>query len=180
MKRGFSGPLDPHLAPRKPLRPDGLDKNVICGMGGFGFGTEEEIERRLLEVLESDAYRRAIEHWESKQAIDNLQNEVTDDKYWSPLSNAPLGCESSEIDSITLTPKKPNCFSGFSLRGQKYLSLAFSPSLTSMLHSPPKSQLPPYSRDAGETGDQMCGFHPLVSIYSLAQEKAERVRSRPG
>ena len=180
MKRGFPGPPDPHLAPRKPLQSDGLDRSVIRGMEGFGFGTEEEIEKKLLEVLGSDAYRCAIDHWEGKQAI-NLRDDVIDDKYWGSLSNVSLGDKFDEIDSIMPAYKKSNCFSGFGLWGRKRLSSAFSSSLTLMLRSPPESQLPPSSGDGREMGDPTYGFHPLVSIYFLAQEKAERERTRdPG
>ena len=39
-------------------------RNVIRGMKGFEFGTEE-IKKKLLEpVLESDAYHRAVQYWE--------------------------------------------------------------------------------------------------------------------
>ena len=177
MRRGFSGPPDPHLIPRKPLRPDGLDKDIIRGIGSFGFGREEEIEKKLVEVLESDAYRRVMQDWERKQAIDNPQHDVVDDKYWSSLSDASLGYESTEIDSSRLTSKNSNCFSGFSLCGQKLLSLPFSSSFTLMSCLSPHSQPPPSHGDTGETVDPTHGFHPLVSIYFLAQEKAERERT---
>ena len=52
---------------REPLRADDLDRVVIKGMSGFEFGTEEEIERKLVEILESDAYTRAVQHWERKR-----------------------------------------------------------------------------------------------------------------
>ncbi|OBZ72950.1 Protein kinase kin1 [Grifola frondosa] len=67
MVRGFRGPPDSHLVHREPLRADELDRQVIRGMKGFEFGTEEEIEHRLIEVLESDAYYRAVQHWERKR-----------------------------------------------------------------------------------------------------------------
>jgi hypothetical protein len=38
-------------------------------MKGFEFGTEEDIERRLIEVLESDAYFCSVQHWERKRAM---------------------------------------------------------------------------------------------------------------
>ena len=63
MIRGFPGSPDPHLIRREPLRSDELDRNVIRGMGGFEFGTEEEIEKKLVEVLESDAYHRVVRYW---------------------------------------------------------------------------------------------------------------------
>ncbi|EDR06003.1 uncharacterized protein LACBIDRAFT_251514 [Laccaria bicolor S238N-H82] len=60
MTRGFNGPPALHLVHREPLRSDELDRQVIRGMKGFEFGTEDEIERKLIDVLESDAYIRAV------------------------------------------------------------------------------------------------------------------------
>ena len=42
MVRGFPGPPAIHLVHREPLRADDLDRQVIRGMKGFEFGTEEE------------------------------------------------------------------------------------------------------------------------------------------
>src|SRR5690348_8383103 len=67
MTRGFSGPPDIHAVHREPLRVDELDRQVIKGMKGFEFGSEEDIERKLAEILESDAYVRAVQHWERKR-----------------------------------------------------------------------------------------------------------------
>ena len=71
MKPGFSGHPVPYLVPRRPLRSDEPDESVFCGMGGFEFGKEEEMEKRLLEVLEHDDYPHAIEDWEHKQTVDD-------------------------------------------------------------------------------------------------------------
>jgi len=38
-------------------------------MTGFEFGTEEELSDKLHDVLESDAYHRAVEAWERKRDI---------------------------------------------------------------------------------------------------------------
>jgi hypothetical protein len=67
MLRGFNGPPESHLVHREPLRADELDKQVIRGMKGFEFGSEEDIERKLTQVLESDAYVRAMQAWERKR-----------------------------------------------------------------------------------------------------------------
>ncbi|KAG8900876.1 serine/threonine-protein kinase KIN2, partial [Tulasnella sp. 417] len=77
MLRGFDGSPSPHLLPRKALRPilrdqpsstpSPLDKEVICGMAGFGFGLDSEIEANLLDILRSDDYRKAVETWEWRQ-----------------------------------------------------------------------------------------------------------------
>ena len=67
MQRGFPGPPESHLVHREPLRSDELDKQVIRGMKGFEFGSEEEIERKLIKVLESDSYIRAVQAWERRR-----------------------------------------------------------------------------------------------------------------
>ena len=41
MNRGYDKPPDPHMLHREPLRADELDKQVIKGMNGFEFGTED-------------------------------------------------------------------------------------------------------------------------------------------
>ncbi|KAH8113692.1 kinase-like domain-containing protein [Phellopilus nigrolimitatus] len=44
-----------------------LDRQVIRGMTGFEFGSEDEIERKLVDVLKSDAYARAVQAWERRR-----------------------------------------------------------------------------------------------------------------
>ncbi|KDQ55757.1 hypothetical protein JAAARDRAFT_104724, partial [Jaapia argillacea MUCL 33604] len=67
MVRSFSGPPDSHLVRREPLRsPEDLDLQVIKNMNGLGFGSDEEVERRLIDILESESYKRAVQYWERK------------------------------------------------------------------------------------------------------------------
>ena len=42
MVRGFPAPPAVHLVHREPLQADDLDRQVIRGMKGFEFGTENE------------------------------------------------------------------------------------------------------------------------------------------
>ncbi|KWU43659.1 Pkinase-domain-containing protein [Rhodotorula sp. JG-1b] len=65
--KGFPGPPAAHIPPRVPLRFGELDDEVIRGMTGFEFGTEEEIRIKLSEVIESDSYRQAVRNWEAKR-----------------------------------------------------------------------------------------------------------------
>jgi len=104
MTRGFNGPPDPHLLRREPLRADELDRYVIREMTGFEFGTEEEIEHRLVAILESEAYKRAVQHWESRRERPQIWSESSSNSSLaiaspsasqSQLSNAPL----SDFDS---------------------------------------------------------------------------------
>jgi len=175
MTRGFPGPPDPHLVHREPLRSDELDRNVIRGMKGFEFGTEEEIEKKLLEVLESDAYHRAVQHWERKRGINNGRNGVANGKHWDSPSNTSLGYESAKADLTASPSKKSKRFSGFDFYRRKLFSPASSPPTTPM-SSPPNSQSHLSLGEAREPADPTYGFHPLISIYFLAREKMERER----
>ena len=176
MTRGFPGPPDPHLVHREPLRADELDRNVIRGMKGFEFGAEEEIERRLLEVLESEGYHRAVQFWERKRGINNGRNGVVNGKHWDSPSNTSLGYESAKSDLTASPSKKSKRFSGFDFYRRKLFSPASSPPATPMSQSPPTSQSHLSLGDAREPADPTYGFHPLISIYFLAREKMERER----
>lgn len=175
MTRGFPGPPDPHLVHREPLRSDELDRNVIRGMKGFEFGTEEEIEKKLLEVLESDAYHRAVQYWERKRGINNGRNGVANGKHWDSPSNTSLGYESAKTDLTASPSKKSKRFSGFDFYRRKLFSPGSSPPTTPM-SSPPNSQSHLSLGDTREPADPTYGFHPLISIYFLAREKMERER----
>ncbi|KAI8348511.1 kinase-like domain-containing protein, partial [Mortierella sp. GBAus27b] len=49
----------PSYCPQRSPLTEPLDKNVIRGMTGFEFGTEDEIESRLLEIIRSESYQTA-------------------------------------------------------------------------------------------------------------------------
>lgn len=176
MTRGFPGPPDPHLVHREPLRSDELDKNVIRGMKGFEFGKEEEIEKKLLEVLESEGYHRAVQYWERKRGIDNGRNGAANGKHWDSPSNTSLGYESAKTDLTASPSKKSKRFSGFDFYRRKLFSPGSSPPTTPMSQSPPNSQSHLSLGDTREPADPTYGFHPLISIYFLAREKMERER----
>jgi len=174
MVRGFNGPPDSHLVHRDPLRVDELDRQVIRGMKGFEFGSEEEIERKLVAVLESEAYTRAIATWDRKRGRNG-------GRWGESFSNSSLAISfdgsSSNIHKDSLTPsKKSKRFSGFDFYRRKLFSPASSPPTTPS-HSPPNSQSHLSITDAGrEPVDPTRGFHPLISMYYLAREKLERER----
>ncbi|KAL6303634.1 Pkinase-domain-containing protein [Sparassis latifolia] len=176
MVRGFRGPPDSHLVHREPLRVDELDGQVIRGMKGFEFGTEDEIERKLVEVLESDGYYRAVQHWERKRMAMNGRN----GRHWGEsLSSSSIALDSGPNGKNDSTPSKGRKrFSGFDFYRRKLFSPTSSPPDTPF-HSPPTSQSH-LSRtsltDASqrEPPDPTYGFHPLISMYFLAREKMER------
>ena len=166
MTRGFDGPPDPHLLRREALRADELDRQVIRGMTGFEFGTEDDIERRLVAILESEAYRRAVHYWENKS--DRPQN------LGEPVSNLALAVEwdraggqggENKVEAAS-TPGKDKRFSRFDF----YRHKLFSPST-----SPPQlSNTSPSDINQRELPHPTRGYHPLISMYYLAREKMER------
>ncbi|KAI0821802.1 Pkinase-domain-containing protein [Trametes gibbosa] len=180
MVRGFRGPPDSHMVHREPLRADELDRTVIKGMKGFEFGTEEEIEHKLIEVLESDAYYRAVQHWERKRTTNGRNGHG---RWGESFSNSSLaishdGSFSTTTTKIDQSPsKKGKRFSGFDFYRRKLFSPSSSPPTTPTV-SPPGSQSHLSNSSLLETqrepADPTYGFHPLISIYFLVREKMER------
>ena len=130
MVRGYRGPPDSHLVHREPLRADELDRNVIKGMKGFEFGTEDEIEQKLIEVLESDSYYRAVQHWERKRMSNGRNGHV---RWGESFSNSSLaishdGSFSTSTTRVDQSPSKKNKrFSGFDFYRRKLFSPSSSP-----------------------------------------------------
>ncbi|KAL1943622.1 hypothetical protein VTO73DRAFT_4067 [Trametes versicolor] len=180
MVRGFRGAPDSHLVHREPLRADELDRSVIKGMKGFEFGTEEEIEHKLIEVLESDAYYRAVQHWERKRMTNGRNGHG---RWGESFSNSSLaishdGSFSTSTTRVDQSPsKKAKRFSGFDFYRRKLFSPSSSPPTTPMA-SPPGSQSHLSNSSLLETqrepADPTYGFSPLISIYFLVREKMER------
>ncbi|TFY69042.1 hypothetical protein EVJ58_g628 [Rhodofomes roseus] len=180
MVRGFSGPPDSHLVHREPLRSDELDRAVIRGMKGFEFGTEEEIEQKLVEILETESYYRAVQHWERKRMLPNGRN--GNGRHWESLSNSSLAISdgSLTVNGKNDTPSKAKRrFSGFDFYRKKFFSPASSPPGSPFAGSPPTSSSHLSNSSLTDSGqrdppDPTYGFHPLISIYFLAREKMER------
>ncbi|KAI0274166.1 hypothetical protein BGY98DRAFT_1090659 [Russula aff. rugulosa BPL654] len=160
-------PPDAHLLRREPLRADELDRQVIRGMTGFEFGTEDEIERRLVAILESEAYKRAIQFWENKR--ERPQN------WGESLSNTSLavewdgaGGQGNKMETVS-TPRKNKRFSGFDFIAASCSRLRPRPHLPHLL-------LPPHHSPAKDPPNPTRGYHSLISMYYLAREKMERDR----
>ena len=184
MVRGFPGPPAIHLVHREPLRADDLDRQVIKGMKGFEFGTEDEIERKLIHILESEGYTRAVQYWERKRNVGNLNGNGSNyngSRWGESFSNSSLAISfDSNNSSKNDAPKKSKRFSGFDYYRRKLFSPASSPPGTPLSHSPPNSQHqlahPSFSDPNREPMDPTKGFHPLISMYYLSREKLERDR----
>ncbi|KAH9475260.1 Protein kinase kin1 [Psilocybe cubensis] len=186
MIRGHTGPPAIHMVHREPLRADELDRQVIKGMTGFEFGTEDEIEQKLIRILESENYIRAVQHWERKRSMGNLNGNGNSTSRWGEsVSNSSLAISfdsnSGKNDaSASSSSKKSRRFSGFDYYRRKLFSPASSPPGSPQSHSPPHSQHhlahPSFADSNREPMDPTKGFHPLISMYYLAREKLERDR----
>ena len=179
MTRGFDGPPDLHLIQREPLRADELDRQVIRGMTGFEFGTEDEIERRLFTILKSEAYIQAVRYWETKRAWHGDWPQIWDGSLLNLLGVEWDGAggqgEENKVEAAS-TPRKNKRFS-FDF----YRRNLFAPST-----SPPSSPSPSQSQQSNpsldiskkEPPNPTHGYHPLISMYYLAREKMERTHQR--
>ncbi|KAK4517683.1 uncharacterized protein ATC70_001024 [Mucor velutinosus] len=56
MNKGYDAPVENYLPKRKPLQLP-IDMNVVRGMQGFEFGTEEAIKSELEAIITSEAYQ---------------------------------------------------------------------------------------------------------------------------
>jgi hypothetical protein len=182
MCRGFNGPPDPHLLHREPLRVEELDPQVIRSMNGFEFGTEEEIERKLVTILESEAYQRAVQYWERKRdptggPLGRNGHHLSSGRWIDSLSHSSLPDGSLKPESPLSSPatKKSKRFSGFDFYRRKLFSSGSSPPGTPSSHTL-ASSTSVLSSSSDIPIDPTKGFHPLISIYFLAREKMERER----
>ncbi|KAL8286809.1 hypothetical protein RQP46_004337 [Phenoliferia psychrophenolica] len=163
MTKGFTGPPSPHIPPRTPLRLDQISPEVIKGMVGFEFGSEASIEAQLVEVLSSESYRAAEKDRPSTRV---------DGKDMKGVGRSP-------------TNKR---FSGLGFYGKKLaggLNAAFSgvggAGKDDHHHDGSGSSTNGAGSSSGSLGgvrtdnlDPTRGYHPLVSIYFLVQEKLAR------
>ncbi|KAJ7689047.1 hypothetical protein B0H17DRAFT_937855 [Mycena rosella] len=182
MLRGFSAPPPPHLVRREPLRPQDIDPQVIRGMTGFEFGTDDEISARLLAILESDAYARAVRAWDRRRGGPLSTGFSDPPGAWEPPANPPGSASSLSVSSAGGTPASPRDsskkrrFSGFDFYRRKLLGTPPPTPPPSAPTAPSASQSALSLGLAPEDRDPTRGFHPLVSMYYLAREKMERER----
>lgn len=177
LNKGYETQPDTHLIHREPLRVDELDPEVIRGMAGFEFGTADEVESRLRDVLTSSTYRAALLDWEQRR--DKTRRE----KGWAHGASqgndeAALESSNSSVDTTTpLSPSKakPNRrFSGLDFYKKK------------LFNGNSKGEDEKSGSSAGQRAsdnsrykeplDPTRGFHPLISVYYLVREKMERER----
>lgn len=182
--KGFPGPPAAHIPPRVPLRFGELDDEVIRGMTGFEFGTEDEIRIKLGEVIESDAYRQAVRNWEAKR-----NSLGAGDGGNASDSDRERPAMRTDGKDMRRSPSSKR-FSGLGFYGKK-LAGGFNAAFAGASAPPPKAynELEPGPAPSTESSfvvnglaprpeqlDPTRGFHPLLSIYYLVKEKIERER----
>lgn len=176
MIKGFEGPPLAHIPQRQPLRPHALDPQVIKGMTGFEFGTPEDIEARLLEILTSDLYNAALQAWETRNGAANGLGASS-----SEISgSSALGRSSTRTSTESKSKSSSRRFSGIDfyrkkISGSSLFGSKDDAALTNGVNGGTHSSGPlGSSAQAKEPLDPTRGFHPLISIYYLVSEKMER------
>lgn len=178
LNKGYEAQPETHLVPREPLRVDELDSEVIRGMAGFEFGTVQQVENSLREVLTGAAYKATLADWEQRR------DKMRKDKGWA--NEASQGNDEAFFDSNssinTTTPLSPSKskgsrrFSGLDFYKKKLFNgYAKGEDERQAPNGPPGSRGLDTSQYA-EPLDPTRGFHPLISIYYLVREKMERER----
>lgn len=156
MMKGYDHVESPHLPARVPLRPGMLDMRVVEGMTGFEFGSAFEIETRLNEVLRSDAYAPVLANWDrqhghgSSLGLELPMRQNSDESASSDSSRSRL--------SRQLT-------GGINFYKRRLSLKSRDEDESSRADQPPGIKGPL---------DPTLGFHPLISIYFLVQEKMHR------
>ena len=158
MLKGFEGPPNSHVPPREPLRAGDLDQEVITGMTGFEFGTSEQIENSLNELLSKDLYIACLKAYDAKRGVGSSTHDISDK---GNLAKSP-------------TSKR---FSGLDFYRKKLttgVAAAFSSGKPDDTTSDSSNPLTTLSGIKPENMDPTRGFHPLISVYFLVREKIER------
>lgn len=175
MTKGYDGAPNNHLPVREPIRFGELDPEVIKEMTGFEFGTPEEIENKMGDVLTSDLYLNALALWDERQGrtTSGMSRSLSPDRF--SVSRSP------DVHKSRSPSKR---FSGLGFYGKKItgnLAAAFSgrheDSLLDGMNGINGKQ-PPQTTGAGgvktDLTDPTRGYHPLLSIYYLVKERMER------
>lgn len=100
MNKGYESAAESYLIHREPLRADDLDWDVVNAMGGFTFGTPDQIHEELRNVLMSENYLSTLAAWESSR-----------DKRRGPAAST----SSMTLSEMADSPKKKR-FSGFDFK----------------------------------------------------------------
>ena len=175
MVHGFSGPAHNHLPVRQPLDGRKLNRQVIHAMHKFEFGSDREVERKLVDILESDAYLHVLRQWVQQRSPGlGGGNAVDDDnpsddavQLTSPFDEVVPDHGRQKTGIFEQCRKKVlsvfSSSSDFPTDNQKHQCDPDPPSISTAIRN-------------GEPQDPTRGFHPLISMYYLTKEKMERSR----
>lgn len=201
LTKGYDGAPDAYLPRRTALRAGELDPEVIKGMTGFEFGTPEDIESRMTEVLTSDAYRQALSLWENANGgssslagstpIGSSVSKETTNSAGAALDTPDLARSntsarnSPEVKAKTASKR----FSGIDFYRKKIQGNSLFGGGNGK-EADASNGTNGASNGTGVNGagatsttwpgagkeplDPTRGFHPLISIYYLVQEKMDR------
>ena len=107
MIQNFAGPLAIHMVPQEPLQADELEQDVICGMTGFEFGTEDDIENCLTDILLSEPYCHHCHMAHQVQVDNRSQHQIHECK------PQPCTCWSFGRQLLGLLPPQLGCYCWF-------------------------------------------------------------------
>jgi hypothetical protein len=180
MVKGYDGAPNAHLTTRQPLRPQTIDPEVVKGMTGFEFGTPQDIEARLMEILTGDAYQATLQAWDAKNSGFNPVSAST--SITGSGLDVPLGRAGTRTSVDFKQKSGSKRFSGIDFYRKKISSSSLFGTKEdgSNLNGHNGTQNGngslggTWPGSSKESLDPTRGFHPLISIYFLVSEKMER------
>ena len=174
MTKGHDGPPDIHLPKRQPLRVGELDPEVVKGMTGFEFGSPEEIDAHLNEILTSELYVQTLSHWDSKHGYSPTSSFTTNGSGSGAdaLALGRQGTRTSIASEKSKTASKR--FSGIDFYRKKANSLFGGKEESPMASANSSRTAVGPGGGVPTTLDPITAYHPLISIYYLVKEKMER------
>jgi hypothetical protein len=181
LNKGYETPANSYLVPREPLRSEELDTEVLRGMAGFEFGSEDTIRHRMTELLMSDTYRRVQTDWETRRTSQRRNRDWTEGSSGtedaSILGNTTANSNSS-LSGVGSSPRgKPQRrFSGFDFYKNRLFKTGSAANGEKDGRIGGNGLLAATHPEEQEPLDPTRGFHPLISIYYLVREKMERER----
>jgi hypothetical protein len=184
MVKGFGSPPENYLPARERLQLP-LDSNVIQAMTGFDFGPPELIQAQLTEVIDSQAYQRAIRLAAHEKEIQGPPKDpekkrgVFESLYKRRNSNSRDNLTAPSSEGLQLGSDPVNAFhpliSVYYLVREKLERdrLAANPGATSMPRSPNEAPLQMPEIPAPKAA------YTNAAAYEMPGEKATGGRSRP-
>ncbi len=183
MVKAYEGPPEVHLPKRLPLRAGELDPEVVKGMTGFEFGTPEDIEAHMNEILTSEMYLQTLAQWDAKHGGSPSASFTTNGS-----SNLSGSLDGSAALGRASTRNSLNSSSDKAKTGSRRFSgIDFYRKKAGSLFGGKDDPLTPSSSNSVRTAigpgggiptplDPIAAYHPLFSIYYLVKEKMERER----